>query len=49
MKITIINNERKEKRYTRVELTDFVSQLKDDMSALSSADISHYRYTDIVF
>ncbi len=29
MKITIINNERKEKRYTRVELTDFVSQLKD--------------------
>ena len=29
MKITIINNERNEKRYTREELDDFVAQLKD--------------------
>ena len=29
MKITIINNERNEKRYTRMELSDFVTQLKD--------------------
>ena len=29
MKITIINNERKEKRYTREELDEFVAQLKD--------------------
>ena len=29
MKITIINNERNEKRYTREELDEFVSQLKD--------------------
>ena len=29
MKITIINNERNEKRYTRVELEEFVAQLKD--------------------
>ena len=29
MKITIINNERTEKRYTRVELEEFVAQLKD--------------------
>ena len=29
MKITIINTERKEKRYTRVELEEFVSQLRD--------------------
>ena len=29
MKITIINNERNEKRYTREELVEFVEQLKD--------------------
>ena len=29
MKITIINNERNEKRYTREELDEFVAQLKD--------------------
>ena len=29
MKITIINNEKKEKRYSREELSDFVTQLKD--------------------
>jgi len=29
MKITIINTERSEKRYTRVELEEFVAQLKD--------------------
>ena len=29
MKITIINGERNEKRYTRVELDEFVTQLKD--------------------
>jgi GTPase SAR1 family protein len=29
MKITIINNERKEKRYTREELDEFVAQLQD--------------------
>ncbi len=29
MKITIINTERKEKRYTRVELDEFVAQLRD--------------------
>ena len=29
MRITIINNERNEKRYTREELDDFVAQLKD--------------------
>ena len=29
MKITIINNERNEKRYTRVELETFVAQLRD--------------------
>ena len=29
MKITIINNERNEKRYTREELDEFVVQLKD--------------------
>ena len=29
MKITIINNERNEKRYTREELDEFVTQLKD--------------------
>lgn len=29
MKITIINNERNEKRYTREELDDIVAQLKD--------------------
>jgi len=29
MKITIIKNERNERRYTRVELGDFVMQLKD--------------------
>ena len=29
MKITIINNERNEKRYARVELDEFVAQLKD--------------------
>ena len=29
MKITIINSERNEKRYTRVELDEFVAQLKD--------------------
>ena len=29
MKITIINGERTEKRYTRVELDDFVAQLRD--------------------
>ena len=31
MKITIINGERTEKRYTRVELADFVEQLKDGL------------------
>ena len=29
MRITIINNERNEKRYTREELDEFVVQLKD--------------------
>ena len=29
MKITIINSERNEKRYTRVELEEFVAQLRD--------------------
>ena len=29
MKITIINSERNEKRYTREELEEFVAQLKD--------------------
>ena len=29
MRITIINTERSEKRYTRVELDEFVEQLKD--------------------
>ena len=29
MKITIINSERNEKRYTRVKLDDFVVQLRD--------------------
>ena len=29
MRITIINTERSEKRYTRVELDEFVAQLKD--------------------
>jgi len=29
MKITIINGERTEKRYTRIELEEFVEQLKD--------------------
>ena len=29
MRITIINTERKEKRYTRVDLEEFVAQLKD--------------------
>ena len=29
MKITIINGERSEKRYSRVELDEFVAQLKD--------------------
>ena len=29
MKITIINTERNEKRYTRVELDEFVTQLRD--------------------
>ena len=29
MKITIINSERNEKRYTRVKLGDFVAQLRD--------------------
>ena len=29
MKITIINNEKKEKRYTREELNEFVVQLQD--------------------
>ena len=29
MKITIINSERNEKRYTRVKLDDFVAQLRD--------------------
>jgi len=29
MKITIINSERYEKRYTRVELEEFVAQLRD--------------------
>ena len=29
MKITIINSERNEKRYTRVKLEDFVTQLRD--------------------
>ena len=28
MKITIINSERNEKRYTRVELEEFVAQLR---------------------
>ena len=29
MKITVINKERNEKRYTRVDLDEFVEQLKD--------------------
>ena len=29
MKITIINSERNEKRYTREELEEFVAQLRD--------------------
>ena len=34
MKITIINNEKKEKRYSREELSDFVTQLKDGTYSL---------------
>ena len=30
MKITIINSERNEKRYTRVELEEFVAQLRNN-------------------
>ena len=29
MKITVINKERNEKKYTRLELNEFVEQLKD--------------------
>ena len=29
MKITIINTERNEKRYTRIELDEFIAQLRD--------------------
>ena len=30
MKITIVNNERNEKRFSRMELDEFVAQLADD-------------------
>ena len=36
MKVTIINGERTEKRYTRVELDEFVAQLKDGSFRLDS-------------